>query len=100
MPIRVVKGAKPQTSAPVPQPVKGMSVTSALLKNYLTTAFGILAGMPAIVIGAGVVLNPKWNHYLLITAGIGAVGLGVVSKAFNNHSTADQVQQATDAAKK
>lgn len=71
-------------------------MNSALLKNYLTTAFGILAGLPLIVAGSGIVLNPKWNHYLLVIGGIGTVGLGVVAKAFNTHSTADQVQAATD----
>lgn len=71
-------------------------MNSALLKNYLTTTFGCMAGLPTIVLGSGIVLDPKWSHYLMITAGIGAVGLGVVAKAFNSHSTAEQVQTATD----
>lgn len=70
-------------------------MNSALLKNYLTTAFGILAGLPTIVLGSGITLDAKWSHYLMITAGIGTVGLGVVAKAFNTHSTTDEVQKAS-----
>jgi len=72
---------------------------AAVLKNYLTTFFGVLAGLPTIVLGSGIVLDPRWTHYLMIAAGVGTVGLGVVAKAFNNHSTADQVQAATQVAK-
>ena len=71
---------------------------AALWKNYLTTFFGVLAGLPAIVLGAGIVLDPTWTRYLMITAGVGTIGLGVVAKAFNSHSTADQVAQSTAAA--
>jgi hypothetical protein len=67
----------------------------SMLQNYLTTLFGVLAGLPTIVLGSGVVLDPKWNHYLLIAAGIGTIGLGVVAKAFNVHSTAAQVTTST-----
>lgn len=74
-------------------------MSSALLKNYLTTFFGILAGLPTIVMGSGVTLTPRWMHYLMITAGVGTVGLGVVAKAFNNHSTQEQVSDATKAVK-
>lgn len=72
-------------------------MNSALLKNYLTTGFGILAGLPTIVLGvftpgSSMALSPWWTHALMITGGIGLVGLGVVSKAFNVHSTPDEVQ--------
>lgn len=70
-------------------------MTVALFKNYLTTFFGILAGVPALVAGSGISLTPKWQHILSIVGGIGVLGLGAVAKAFNVHSTADQVQQST-----
>ena len=69
-------------------------MTPAIWKNYLTTAFGILAGLPTIVTGSGIVLNTKWTHILTVISGIGIVGLGVVAKAFNVHSTPDEVQAA------
>lgn len=47
------------------------------------------------MLGAGVVLDPKWTHYLMLTAGAGTIGLGVVAKAFNTHSTVDQVEKST-----
>jgi len=75
-----------------------MKLTSALFKNYLTTAFGILAGLPMIVSQSGLMLDAKLNHYLLVASGIGIVGLGIVAKAFNVHSTADQVEQSTEKA--
>lgn len=68
---------------------------SILVKNWLTTLFGILAGLPTIVLGSGITLNPQWTHYLTIAAGIGVIGLGVVSKAFNVHSTEAQVATST-----
>jgi len=64
-------------------------------QNHLTTFFGILAGLPTIVLGSGVTLNAHWNHELLIVAGVGTIGLGVVAKAFNTHSTQDQVADAS-----
>jgi hypothetical protein len=75
-------------------------MNTALLKNYLTTAFGILAGLPAIVLGVftpgtPLALSPQWTHILMVAGGIGMVGLGVVAKAFNVHSTAAQVQAST-----
>lgn len=69
-------------------------MTKALLQNYLTTLFGILAGLPLIVSGSGLVLDPIWSHRLLLVGGIGVVGLGVVAKAFNTHSTEAQTQAA------
>jgi len=73
---------------------------AAVLQNYLTTLFGILAGLPTIVLGVftpgtAMALSTQWTHILMITGGVGLVGLGVVSKAFNTHSTAAQVQVAT-----
>lgn len=70
-------------------------MNAALLKNWLTSVLGALAGLPLIVAGSGIVLDPKWNHYLTVAGGIGIIGLGVVSKAFNNHSTAAEVQAAS-----
>jgi hypothetical protein len=72
-------------------------MTSALLKNYLTTAFGILAGLPTMVAGSGIALTPKWAHIFSIISGIGIVGLGVVAKSFNVHSTTEQVQASSQA---
>jgi hypothetical protein len=72
-----------------------VNITAAIVKNYLTTGFGLLAGLPTIITGSGIVLNPKWQHIMIIVSGVGIVGLGLVAKAFNVHSTSDQVQQAT-----
>ena len=72
-----------------------MKLTVALLQNSLTTAFGILAGLPLIVAGSGLVLNPEYAKWLTIIGGVGIIGLGVVSKAFNTHSTQMQVIAST-----
>lgn len=71
------------------------AVSSTVVKNYLTTLFGILAGLPLLVAGSGIVLSPTWSHHLLVASGVGTIGLGVVAKAFNVHSTSDQVENAT-----
>ena len=71
------------------------TLNATVMKSYLTTLFGILAGLPLIIGGSGIVLNEKWSHILVVTAGIGTIGLGIVSKAFNVNSTAQQVQIAT-----
>ncbi len=42
-------------------------------------------------------LNAKWQHILTIVSGVGIVGLGLVSKAFNVHSTEAQVAASTAA---
>jgi ABC-type phosphate transport system permease subunit len=78
-------------------------MTAAIFKNYLTTFFGILAGLPTIVLGVfmpgtDMALSSHWTHILAISGGIGMVGLGLVSKAFNVHSTLNQVEGATVAA--
>jgi len=68
-------------------------------KSYFTTLFGILAGLPLLVTqslaGSGLELPPAWNHWLLVLSGIGLIGLGIVSKAFNVHSTSAEVAKAT-----
>jgi hypothetical protein len=69
-------------------------------QNILTTVFGLIAGLPTIVLGifapgTSMALSPQYTHILLVVGGIGAVGLGLVSKAFNTHSTAAQVQAST-----
>src|ERR1035438_6629018 len=71
------------------------NVNPALFQNYLTTLFGILAGLPILVAGSGLPMTPKWTHILLIVSGLGTVGLGVVAKAFNTHSTTAQVQTSS-----
>jgi hypothetical protein len=72
-------------------------------QNVLTTVFGVIAGLPAIILGvftpgSSLALSPAWTHIVMVTGGIGLVGLGVVSKAFNTHSTEAQVNAATIAA--
>jgi hypothetical protein len=69
------------------------SLTTAVVRNYLTTFFGVLGGLPLIVAQSGVILNAKWNHYLMMVGGIGLVGLGVVAKAFNVSSTPAQKER-------
>lgn len=76
-----------------------MQISSALFKNYLTSVFGTLAGLPAIVLGVftpgtPMALPDPWTHILMVSGGVGIVGLGIVSKAFNVHSTAEQVEAA------
>jgi hypothetical protein len=71
-------------------------MNASIAKNYLTTIFGILAGLPLIIGGSGIVLNEKWSHILVVTAGIGTIGLGLVAKAFNVHATQDEVNKATE----
>jgi len=60
---------------------------TAVLENYLTTIFGILAGGPVLVqqscAAMGVTLSAGWTHSLLIVGALGLIGLGVVAKAFN-----------------
>jgi len=71
--------------------------------NWKTTLGGILLGVPPLVItsaaGAGVSLGPHAMMVLGILTGIGGLMLGVVAKDKDNHSTADQVQAATEKAK-
>jgi hypothetical protein len=76
----------------------------AILKNYLTTIFGILAGLPALVVQSMAAMNvplpATWSHILLLVGALGLIGLGVCAKAFNVNSTQAQVDKATtDAAK-
>ena len=59
------------------------SFSAAVFKNYLTTFFGCMAGLPLIVAGSGMQLSPSWSHRVLVVGGLGTIGLGVVSKAFN-----------------
>ena len=75
-------------------------MSKALWQNYLTTLFGIMAGLPTVVLGVftpgtALALSPQWTHILMVTGGIGIVGLGIVSKAFNVHSTEAQVEAST-----
>jgi hypothetical protein len=73
----------------------------AIWKNYLTTGFGILAGLPLLVSQTlaalasmgypNLALSQTVTHWMLVLTAIGLIGLGIVSKAFNVHSTPDQV---------
>ena|ERR1700690_2907030 len=67
---------------------------AAIIQNYLTTIFGILSGLPLLVTqalaGSGVVISPTITHWLLVLSAVGLIGLGLVSKAFNTHSTTAQ----------
>ena len=75
-------------------------MTAAILKNYLTTIFGILAGLPALVVQSCAAMNyplpATWTHVLLAIGAIGLIGLGIVSKAFNVASTQSEVNKATE----
>ena len=77
----------------------------SIIKNYLTTAFGILAGLPVLVTQSFAAMNaplsPKLSHILLMAGAVGLIGLGIVSKAFNAVPTQTEVDKATnDAANK
>lgn len=70
-------------------------MTKAILQSYLTSFFGLVAGLPAIILGVFLPGSPLafsayWTHILMVTGGVGLVGLGVVAKAFNVHSTTGQ----------
>jgi hypothetical protein len=52
-------------------------------KNYLTTLFGIMAGVPAIIANSGFTLTPLLVHILAMVAGVGVLGLGLVAKDWN-----------------
>ena len=72
-------------------------MNKALTQNWLTSLFGSLAGLPAIVLGVftpggSMALPDPWTHILMVAGGVGIVGLGIVSKAFNVHSTIEQVE--------
>ena len=71
------------------------ALTTAVVKSWVTTVFGILAGLPLMIAGSGITLPPKYQHILIVIAGFGTIGLGIVAKAFNQHSTAEQVESAT-----
>ena len=77
----------------------GSNFSLAVIVNNLTTIFGILAGLPVLVIAscqtAGVVLDSTLTHVLALVGAIGLIGLGVVAKAFNVHSTVAQTQAST-----
>lgn len=84
---------------------KGGGMKAAILQNWLTTTFGILAGLPLLVTQAlaalstqgypNLALSPALTHWMLVLTAIGLIGLGIVSKAFNTHSTQAQVAVAT-----
>jgi hypothetical protein len=69
--------------------------SATILQGYLTTIFGILAGGPVLVTQScaalGLTLPSAWTHGLLIIGATGLIGLGIVAKAFNTHSSPAQV---------
>jgi hypothetical protein len=75
-------------------------LTSSITKNYLTTGFGILAGLPVLVLASFPHLSDKWKGIIGVLGGIGTIGLGIVAKAFNVSSTQAEVDQATALEKK
>ena len=74
-------------------------MNDALTKNWITTVGGVLAGVPALLTGSGIVLPPAYQKWVTLAGGAGVLLLGVAAKQWNNHSTADQVQAATEAKK-
>lgn len=68
-------------------------------KNWLTTIGGIMAGcigIPIAVSTAGYHL-PEWLGLIFVILGtLGAVVVGVAAKGQDEHSTADQVELATE----
>jgi hypothetical protein len=64
-------------------------------QNWMTTLGGFLAGIPAIIIGSGLVLTPKWTQILSIVGGVGVLLIGLAAKDANTHSTQAQVTKAT-----
>lgn len=64
-------------------------------KNWLTTAGGILAGMPSLLAGSGIVLPPAYQKWVTLAGGLGILLLGAAAKQFNNHSTVAQVEQSS-----
>jgi hypothetical protein len=76
-----------------------MQFTAALFKNYLTSIFGVLASVPVMVLGIWIpgtpmALPPVWTRIVMETGAVGLLGLGIVAKAFNIHSTIEQAQAA------
>jgi len=69
---------------------------AAISQSSLTTLFGILAGLPVLVVQSmsamNVALPPTWAHILLMVGAVGLIGLGIVAKAYNVHSTTSQVE--------
>ena len=73
-------------------------------QNWATTVGGLLSGIPAIVIGSGLMLTPRATQILAIVSGVGMLLIGLAAKDSGTHSTMTQVQAssvkaATDAAK-
>ena len=70
--------------------------------NWKTTIGGILVGVPPLVNGAALAASitlPKWEIFVATLAmGLGGLILGFNAKDATTHSTATQVQQATDKA--
>jgi hypothetical protein len=70
-----------------------------LTTNQLTTIFGILAGLPVLVATSltsmNVTITPAWTHVLGFIGAAGLIGLGIVAKSFNTHSTVAQVEAST-----
>lgn len=78
------------------------------LSNGLTTFGGVIAALGAIPIGIGTfdkefhkhINMPDWLYIICIfAAALGPVLVGVGAKGKDEHSTTDEVQQSTKAAK-
>jgi hypothetical protein len=63
--------------------------------NWLPILGGLLAGIPGIVLGSGLVLSPRWTQILSIVGGVGVLLIGLAAKASTTHSTQAQVVKAT-----
>jgi len=70
-----------------------------LNQNYLTTIFGILAGLPVLVATSlsamSVTMSTAETRILGFVGAFGLIGLGIVAKAVNVHSTEAQVVAST-----
>lgn len=72
-------------------------ITDAVLRNWMTTLGGLMAGLPQLVEAAGFVQTPSLTHWMNLISAIGMLLLGVSAKQFTNHSTAAEVQASTEA---
>jgi hypothetical protein len=66
-----------------------------LPQNWPTILGGLLASIPTAIVGSGIMLSPQWQHILALIGAFGLMLTGGTAKAFNTHSTAEQVQTST-----
>lgn len=69
------------------------------MNNLKTTIFGLIAGLPPIIIASAAGANfplPAWALMTLsIVSGVGAILTGAAAKDATTHSTSAEVQAAT-----